>query len=170
MAKKEKEQKPMLNLDGTEYDIESMSDEQKAMTNHIADLSRKIDTMQFNMQQLQFGKSAFVNALKESLEKKEEEAQASSFTKGEKMPDQWVELGFAGLSATILFMTFKWMTNELNKKIDDLHEIIIKLIDAKNVMVDKFQDLNDEITDQLNYIEASIGNGRGSKQRRKSGK
>ena len=86
------------------------------------------------------------------------------------MPEQWVELGFAGLSATILFMTFKWMTNELNKKIDDLHEIIIKLIDAKNVMVDKFQVLNDEVTDQLNYIEAKIGNGRGSKQRRRTGK
>ena len=86
------------------------------------------------------------------------------------MPEQWVELGFAGLSATILFMTFKWMTNELNKKIDDLHDIIIKLIDAKNVMVDKFQELNDEVTDQLNYIEAKLGNGRGSKQRRKSGK
>jgi hypothetical protein len=86
------------------------------------------------------------------------------------MPEQWVELGFAGLSATILFMTFKWMTNELNKKIDDLHDIIIKLIDAKNVMVDKFQELNDEVTDQLNYIEAKLGNGRGSKQRRRSGK
>ena len=86
------------------------------------------------------------------------------------MPDQWVELGFAGLSATILFMTFKWMTNELNKKIDDLHDIIIKLIDAKNVMVDKFQVLNDEVTDQLNYIEAKLGNGRGSKQRRRTGK
>ena len=87
-----------------------------------------------------------------------------------KMPEQWVELGFAGLSATILFMTFKWMTNELNKKIDNLHEIIIKLIDAKNVMVDKFQVLNDEVTDQLNYIEAKLGNGRGSKQRRRTGK
>ena len=86
------------------------------------------------------------------------------------MPEQLVELGFAGLSATILFMTFKWMTNELNKKIDDLHEIIIKLIDAKNVMVDKFQVLNDEVTDQLNYIEAKLGNGRGSKQRRRTGK
>ena len=86
------------------------------------------------------------------------------------MPEQWVELGFAGLSATILFMTFKWMTNELNKKIDDLHDIIIKLIDAKNVMVDKFQELNDEVTDQLNYIEANLGNGRGSKQRRRTGK
>ena len=82
MAKKEKEQKPMLNLDGTEYDVESMSDEQKAMMNHIADLSRKIDTMQFNMQQLQFGKRAVVKALKESLEKKEEEAEAFSLTKG----------------------------------------------------------------------------------------
>ena len=86
------------------------------------------------------------------------------------MPEQWVELGFAGLSATILFMTFKWMTNELNKKIDNLHEIIIKLIDAKNVMVDKFQVINDEVTDQLNYIEAKLGNGRGSKQRRRTGK
>jgi len=62
------------------------------------------------------------------------------------------------------------MTNELNKKIDDLHDIIIKLIDAKNVMVDKFQELNDEVTDQLNYIEAKLGNGRGSKQKRKANK
>ena len=67
-------------------------------------------------------------------------------------------------------MTFKWMTSELNKKIDDLHAIVIKLIDAKNLMMDKFQELNDEVTDQLNYIEAKLGNGRGSKQRRKSGK
>jgi hypothetical protein len=86
------------------------------------------------------------------------------------MPEQWIEIGFAGLSATILFMTFKWMTSELNKKIDDLHAIVIKLIDAKNLMMDKLQELNDEVTDQLNYIEAKLGNGRGSKQRRKSGK
>jgi|TARA_Y100001972_G_scaffold19819_1_gene23077 hypothetical protein len=84
--------------------------------------------------------------------------------------ENWTEIGFAGLSATILFMTFKWMTNELNKKIDDLQDIIIKLIDAKNTMVDKFQEMNDEVTDQLNYIEAKLGNGRGSKQRRKAGR
>jgi hypothetical protein len=84
------------------------------------------------------------------------------------MIENWTEIGFAGLAAGILWVTFRWMTGELNKKIDDLHEIIIKLIDAKNLMVDKFQDLNDEITDQLNYIEAKIGNGRGSKQRRKA--
>ena len=79
-------------------------------------------------------------------------------------------LSFAGLSAVLLWTVFKWMTGELNKKIDDLHDIIIKLIDSKNQMVEKFQELNDEITDQLNYIEAKLGNGRGSKQRRKSGK
>jgi len=84
--------------------------------------------------------------------------------------ENWTEIGFAGLAAGILWMTFKWMTNELNKKIDDLQEIIIKLIDAKNIMVDKFQELNDEITDQLNYIEAKLGNGRGSKQKRKARK
>lgn len=84
--------------------------------------------------------------------------------------ENWTEIGFAGLAAGILWMTFKWMTNELNKKIDDLHNIIVKLIDAKNVMTDKFQDLNDEVTDQLNYIEAKMGNGRGSKQSRRAKK
>ena len=73
MAKeKQKEQKPVLNLDGEEHEIDSMSDEQKVMINHIADLDRKINTTQFNLQQLQYGKSAFVNSLKESLTKEEE--------------------------------------------------------------------------------------------------
>ena len=44
-----------------------------------------------------------------------------------------------------------------------------ELIDAKNEMKNEFKELNDEVTDQLNYIEAKLGNGRGSKQRRKSG-
>ena len=76
MAKKEnkKENAPILNLDGKEYEIDAMNDDQKVMVSHIADLNRKIETATFNLQQLQFGKSAFVNALKESLEKKEEEA------------------------------------------------------------------------------------------------
>ena len=86
------------------------------------------------------------------------------------MVENSTEVGFAGLAAGILWMTFKWMTSELNKKIDDLHQIIIKLIDSKNVMIEKFAELNDELTDQLNYIEAKIGNGRGSKQSRRSSK
>ena len=84
--------------------------------------------------------------------------------------ENWTEVGFAGLAAGILWMTFKWMTSELNKKIDDLHDIIIKLIDAKNVMVEKCQVLIDEVPDQVNYIEAKLGNGRGSKQKRRASK
>ena len=80
------------------------------------------------------------------------------------------ELGFAGLAAVLLFGLFKWLTGELTKKIDGLEAIIIKLIDAKNSNNEKFQELNDKITDHLNYIEAKLGNGRGSKQRRKAGK
>lgn len=79
------------------------------------------------------------------------------------------ELGFAGLAAVLLFTVFKWMTGELTKKLDRLEGIIIKLIDSKNDMKDEFKELNDEVTDQLNYIEAKLGNGRGSKQKRKAG-
>ena len=57
----------MLNLDGKEYDINSMNDDQKTMVNHIADLNRKIDTTTFNLQQLQFGRQAFVDGLKAAL-------------------------------------------------------------------------------------------------------
>ena len=67
MAKKENKQ-AMLNLDGKEYVIDDMNDEQKVMVSHIADLTRKMETMNFNMQQLEFGKQAFVNALKKTLE------------------------------------------------------------------------------------------------------
>ena len=72
MAKKEKE-KPILKLDGEDYDIDSMSDEQKTMINHLADLDRKIQGSEFNLVQLRFGKQAFVDALKASLKNGEQE-------------------------------------------------------------------------------------------------
>tara|TARA_R100000750_G_scaffold6590_1_gene5006 strand:+ start:312 stop:530 length:219 start_codon:yes stop_codon:yes gene_type:complete len=72
MAKKEKE-KPTLKLDGEDYDIDSMSDEQKTMINHLADLDRKIQTSEFNLVQLRFGKQAFIDALKVSLNNGEQE-------------------------------------------------------------------------------------------------
>ena len=72
MAKKEKE-KPILKLDGEDYDIDSMSDEQKTMINHLTDLDRKIQSSEFNLVQLRFGKQAFVDALKASLKNGEQE-------------------------------------------------------------------------------------------------
>ena len=72
MAKKEKEQKPVLNLDDKEYVIEDMTDEQKMMVNHINDLQNKQNTNQFMADQLQVGKEAFINMLRTSLESEEE--------------------------------------------------------------------------------------------------
>ena len=67
--KKEKEKKPTLVLDDKEYQIEDLGDDQKMMVAHINDLIRKIDGATFNLQQLQYGRQAFVNALKNDLEK-----------------------------------------------------------------------------------------------------
>jgi len=67
MAKTEKE-KPILKIDEKEYDIESMNDEQKSMINHITDLDRKLQSSEFNLIQLRFGRQAFVDALKASID------------------------------------------------------------------------------------------------------
>ena len=71
MAKKEKE-KPVLKIDDKEYDVDSMTDEQKTMVNHVIDLDRKVSSSEFNLIQLRFGKQAFVDALRVSLTNKEE--------------------------------------------------------------------------------------------------
>jgi hypothetical protein len=49
-----------------------MTDEQKVMVNHVADLDRKIASTNFNLQQLLVGKDAFIKMLEESLKPKEE--------------------------------------------------------------------------------------------------
>jgi hypothetical protein len=43
------------------------------MINHIADLDRKIRSTQFNLDQLNVGRAAFMNMLKASLEAPEAE-------------------------------------------------------------------------------------------------
>ena len=81
MAKKQKEEKPVLNLDGKEYVIEDMTDEEKQMINHINDMQNKINTNAFMREQLEVGKEAFIVRLRESLtaeeaEEKPEEVEA----------------------------------------------------------------------------------------------
>ncbi|QDP59984.1 MAG: hypothetical protein GOVbin4580_4 [Prokaryotic dsDNA virus sp.] len=75
MAKKEKQEnkKPVLVLDDKEYHYDNLEEDQKVMVAHINDLNRKIDGTTFNLQQLQYGRQAFINSLKESLEKEKEE-------------------------------------------------------------------------------------------------
>jgi len=67
MTKKQKE-KSVITINDKEFNIEDMTGEQQAMINHINDLDRKIAQSQFNLEQLQFGKNAFVNSLSQSLE------------------------------------------------------------------------------------------------------
>ena len=78
MAKKEKEKKPVLTFDDKEYVIEDMTDEQKAILNHINDLQNKMNSMQFNLDQISVGKDAFITKLREALEEKPEDEEAAA--------------------------------------------------------------------------------------------
>ena len=69
MAKDTK--KTMITLDEVEYAFEDMTPQQQGMVNHIDDLNRKIAGAQFSLDQLNVGKAAFINMLKQSLETKE---------------------------------------------------------------------------------------------------
>jgi len=64
--------KNQVTIDDVEYAFEDMTSEQQAMVNHLIDLDRKIGSSQFNLDQLNVGKQAFLSMLRESLAKKEE--------------------------------------------------------------------------------------------------
>ena len=70
MSKKQKENS--ISINGEDHNLNDLSDEQKAVINHIQDLDRKITSSQFNLEQLLFGKEAFMNRLNQSLEQAEE--------------------------------------------------------------------------------------------------
>ena len=60
-----------VSINGTEYTEDQLTDQQKVMINHVADLDRKIGSTQFNLDQLQVGKQAFMDMLTKSLEESE---------------------------------------------------------------------------------------------------
>ncbi len=61
--------KNQVTIDDVEYAFEDMTPEQQAMVNHLIDLDRKIGSSQFNLDQLNVGKQAFLSMLKDSLAK-----------------------------------------------------------------------------------------------------
>ena len=67
----EKKTTPVI-IDDVEYIYEDMTDEQKMLTNHVADLDRKINSAKFNLDQLSVGKDAFIKMLKDALTKAQE--------------------------------------------------------------------------------------------------
>ena len=67
MAKKKKEEPLRMTLNGEEHIVDEMTDEQKMMVNHIADLQNKMDSMRFNLDQVGIGHQAFISKLEESV-------------------------------------------------------------------------------------------------------
>ena len=65
----EKKTQPII-INDVEYNFEDLTDQQKVMVNHIADLDRKIGSATFNLDQLNVGKKAFVDMLTKDLNDK----------------------------------------------------------------------------------------------------
>jgi len=73
MSKKEKDQ--TVTIDDKEYKVDDLTQEQIAMVNHVSDLDRKLSSAQFNIDQLNVGRGAFMNMLTESLKAEEAEVE-----------------------------------------------------------------------------------------------
>ena len=66
------EKKPnVITINDKEYTEEQLTDDQKVLINHFTDLDRKIGSTQFNLDQLQVGRKAFMSMLETSLEERD---------------------------------------------------------------------------------------------------
>lgn len=63
-----KNEKTPITVNDIEYNVDDFTDAQKTMLNHVSDLDRKLSSAQFNLDQLNVGREAFVKMLAESLE------------------------------------------------------------------------------------------------------
>ena len=73
MAKNEKK---TITVDDVEYNVEDLTEQQVAMVNHIADLDKKMGNLRFNLDQLDVGRQAFFQMLKDSLAASDEADEA----------------------------------------------------------------------------------------------
>jgi len=67
------EEKKVITIDDVEYTEDQLSDKAKMCINHIGSLDQKISSAQFNLDQLQVGRQAFMDMLKDDLTKAPEE-------------------------------------------------------------------------------------------------
>jgi len=61
-----------ITIDGVEYTYEDLTQEQQTLVLHIQDLDRKINSTQFNLDQLAVGKEAFFGRLRQTLDQESE--------------------------------------------------------------------------------------------------
>jgi hypothetical protein len=69
-SKMSKEKTP-ITVNDKEYILEDFTDRQRALLNHINDLDRKIGNSQFNLEQLSFCRTKFIEDLAQDLESEE---------------------------------------------------------------------------------------------------
>jgi len=62
----------IITINEVDYTEDQLTDEQKVIINHIADLDRKIGSTRFNLDQLSVGRDAFMKMLTTSLKVQEE--------------------------------------------------------------------------------------------------
>jgi len=62
----------VITINDVEYTEDQLTDSQKVMINHIADLDRKISSTTFNLDQLKVGKEAFSKMLINDVEKEDD--------------------------------------------------------------------------------------------------
>tara|TARA_Y100000361_G_scaffold153125_1_gene174171 strand:+ start:4068 stop:4328 length:261 start_codon:yes stop_codon:yes gene_type:complete len=76
VVEKKQDPKAIVSVDGVDYKYEDLSDQQKVIFAHMQDLARKIQTTQFNLDQLNVGmakfKDLFVESLKDEKDNKED--------------------------------------------------------------------------------------------------
>jgi len=65
------EEKKTITIDDVEYTEDQLSDKAKICINHIGSLDQKISSAQFNLDQLQMGRGAFMDMLKSELSEAE---------------------------------------------------------------------------------------------------
>ena len=66
-----------ITINDKEYTEDQLTDEQKMLVNHVADLDRKIGSARFNLDQLSVGRDSFMKMLTESLEAEVVETEAA---------------------------------------------------------------------------------------------
>ena len=64
----ESQNKEIVEIDGVEYNVKDLSEEQVKFCNMVADCNRKIGSMQFNLEQITLGRDAWMMKLRKSLD------------------------------------------------------------------------------------------------------
>lgn len=66
--KEEQQEDNVINIDGTEYDVDDFDDQQKYIIQHIRNLQAVVGQMRFELDQKQVSLDGFTKLLMESIE------------------------------------------------------------------------------------------------------